>query len=259
MVPARSDSPSDSSPSGPSPAFSTTCWSEVRKAARLDPQTSDSLQRLCAQYWYPLYCYLRRDGLTVEQAEDGVQSFFADILSRDSLKSADPNRGKFRTFLLTACKNHVSNLRRADGAKRRGGDFNRVGFETREGEKRYSAEPVDNWTPDKLFLRHWALTVIDAATARVRLEYEAKDRGDRFAALMPLIAPASMPPTHAEIGEKLGCSAGAVKVAAHRLRQQFAQAMREEIASTIDTTDLGDAAIDEELSTLLAALRNQAS
>lgn len=238
------------------PRFATTCWSEVRRAARLDEQTSESLQRLCAQYWFPLYSFLRRDGLSPEQAEDGVQSFFADLLTRDSLKAADPVRGRFRTFLLTACKNHVANLQRADVAKRRGGGRHRVAFETLEGEKRYATEPVDGWTAERLYLRRWALTVIDAAIARVRLEYESKGRAERFEILAPLIAPSSIPPSHAEIAEQLGCSTGAVKVAAHRLRGQFARSMREEIAATLDVTDLGDKAIDDELTTLLSALRS---
>ena len=131
-------------------------------------------------------------------------------------------------------------------------------METREGERRYETEPIEQWSPEKLYARRWALTVIDTALERVRTEYAAKGREERFDVLVPLIAPSGSPPTHAELAGKLDCSIGAVKVAAHRLRQQFSAALREEIANTVDTEQQPNKqAIDDELQVLLAALRGE--
>lgn len=240
-------------------SFATTCWSDVRRAAQLTDQAGDSLERLCSQYWFPLYAFLRRSGHGAEESQDYVQSFFADLLSRESLASADPQRGRFRTFLLTACRNHVSNIQRADRAIRRGGGRRTINWETADGETRYEAEPVEHWTPESLFRRKWALAVIDSALARIRQEYKSKGREDRFDALYPLVAPSATAPAHAEIAERLDCSVGAVKVAAHRLRGQLGTTLREEIADTVDSEadQMGERAIDDELAILLAALRGE--
>ncbi len=238
-------------------SFQTTSWSEVRRATSLERDAGAALERLCTRYWYPLYVYLRRSGHDAEAAQDHVQSFFADLLARDNLKSADPLRGRFRTFLLTACRNHVANRGRAESTKRRGGEFRRVSLASSDGELRYDLEPVDQWTPERLFERRWALAVIDAAMGRLREEYAAKGRLERFDALQPLIAPAGDPPPQAEIADQLGCSLNSVKVAAHRLRQQFGAALREEVALTVDPADAKDPEdlVSDELQILLAALR----
>ena len=239
------------------PAFATTCWSEVRRAALLSGTASESLERLCRTYWFPLYAFLRRSGHTASDAQDYVQSFFVDLLSRDSLRAADPNRGRFRTFLLTACRNHVANIKRADRALARGGGHRQVPWESCDGESIYGAEPVEQWSPEKLYQRRWALAVIEGATNQVRQQYKDKGKADRFDALFPLVAPSGKPPTHAEVADQLECSPGSVKVAAHRLRQQFGVALRAEIGNTVDIQDepLGEGAIEDELQILLAALR----
>jgi RNA polymerase sigma factor (sigma-70 family) len=237
-------------------AFATTCWSDVRRAASLRGGEQESLQQLCHQYWYPLYAFLRRAGHDPETAQDHVQSFFADLLSRKSLRSADPSRGRFRTFLLTACRNHVANRQRSLRSVRRGGGRVISSLDGVEGETRYACEPTDDWTAERLFERQWALSVIDAAFSRVRAEYEAKGRAERFDALRPLVAPAGSPPSHAEIAQQLGCRVESIKVAAYRLRQQFGDALREEIGRTVDVDndrDVGEA-IEEELTMLLTAL-----
>ncbi len=237
-------------------AFATTCWSDVRRAASLGGGEQRSLEQLCRQYWYPLYAFLRRAGHDPESAEDHVQSFFADLLSRNSLRSADPARGRFRTFLLTACRNHVANRQRSLRSVRRGGGRVITSLDAADGEARYACEPTDDWTAEKLFQRQWALSVIDSAFSRVRAEYEAKGRSERFDALRPLVAPSGTPPSQAEVAQQLDCRVEAVKVAAYRLRQQFGDALREEIARTVDVDDDRDVAqaIEEELNLLLTAL-----
>lgn len=238
--------------------FQTTCWTEVLDAARHGTRTesaAEALEGLCRRYWYPLYAFLRRQGCDATAAEDYVQGFFAELLSRDSLQSADPARGRFRTFLLTACKNYVSNAQRRDRALRRGGGLARFSLQPGEGERRYHREPADSWTAERLFDRRWALETIDRALQHLARRYAENGRSDRFEALRPLIAPAEQPPSQAEIAARLGISEGAVKVAAHRLRQQFAAALRDEVAATLDCHNGQPADIDAELSELLAALR----
>lgn len=240
-------------------SFATTCWSDVRRAAALDGSASQALEQLCRQYWFPLYAFLRRAGHRPVEAEDHVQSFFADLLSRESLRKADPSRGRFRTFLLTACKNHVSNRQRSEQAAKRGGGQKPLSFDVDQGELRYAVEPTEHWTAEKLFQRQWALSVIDAAFAQVRLQYEAKGRCDRFDALRPLVAPSTSGPSIEEVARQLGCSVGAAKVAAHRLRQQFGDTIREEIARTLEAQpgESLEQAVEEELGLLLAALTGQ--
>lgn len=239
-------------------SFQTTCWTEVLEAARRhDPaaSASESMEMLCQRYWYPLYAFLRRRGHDATTAEDYVQGFFADLLRRDSLRLADPGRGRFRTFLLTACKNYVSNEQRRDRTARRGGDRLRLSLEFGDGERRYRCEPADPWTAERLFDRRWAMETIHAALRRLAERYAHNRRSDRFEALRPLIAPAEEPPSHAEIAEQLGITEGAVKVAAHRLRQQFAAALRDEVAATLDFNSGDPVDVDAELAELLAALR----
>ncbi|MEM9587117.1 MAG: sigma-70 family RNA polymerase sigma factor [Planctomycetota bacterium] len=237
------------------PTFETTHWSRIRRASVQNDR--DALQHLCQRYWYPLYCYLRRSGHTADTAQDLVQGFFTELLQRQSLGKADPERGRFRNFLLTACRNHVANVHRADRAIRRGGEMKGHSLEIQQGEERFSAEPASVQTAERLFDRAWALEIIDAAFARVRQTYESKGRGERFDALSPLVTPTDAPPSHAQIADQLGCTPAAVKVAAFRLRQQFADAIREEIAATIDADEprQQEAMIDEELSELMTALQ----
>ena len=236
--------------------FATTCWSDIRRA-QADPELGrDALEQLCKRYWYPLYAFLRRSGHSVEESQDYVQGFFADLFSRDSLDAADPGRGRFRTFMLSACQNFVRNQIRHQTAQRRGGDRVSFSLSDADGEGRYQNEPTDGWTAERLFQRRWALQVIDSALLRLRENQIAAGREERFDALRPLIAPGCDPPSHASIAEKLGVSVGSVKVSVHRLRQQFGIRLREEIASTIDAESPEEhrRRIDEELQELLAAL-----
>lgn len=186
-----------------------------------------------------------------------MQGFFADLLARDSLKQADPSRGKFRTFLLTACKHYVANQHRYSRAQRRGGGQTILSLDVQRGEQRYCAEPVDFADPQKLFDRRWALETIEAALAELEERYRASGKHDRFLVLRQLIAPASLTPSHADLAEQLGMTEGAVKVAAHRLRQQFASALRDQVAATVDLnerSDDGQELVDVELRELLASL-----
>ncbi len=245
-------------PEHQSSGFSTTCWTEVREAGGDPQQGREALEELCRRYWYPLYAFLRRSGHSAEQCQDFVQGFFADLLARGSLLAADPERGRFRTFLLSACQNFVRNQFRDQQTVRRGGATSTFSLSVHEGEDRYRNEPVDQWTAERLFERRWAMQIIDAGLARLRADQITRGRGERFDALRPLIVAAPGAPTQAEVAEQLGVSVGSVKVSVHRLRQQFGSRLREEIAATIDAKNAEEQQkrVDEELRELMLALQS---
>jgi RNA polymerase sigma-70 factor (ECF subfamily) len=240
-------------------SFQTTSWTQVIQAFRLganSEQSASSLAQLCQRYWYPLYAYLRSSGHQSAVAEDFVQGFFAELLAKNTLQAVDPARGRFRSFLLTACRNYVANTRRDARAQRRGGDRVHLPIDLQTGEHRYVAEPADRWSAERLYDREWALQTIDAALLCLEKIYSDQGRAERFEALRPLIAPAAISPSHAEIAAKLQTTEGAVKVAAHRLRQQFATVLREQVAATVNLdSTAGRKEIDAELNELLVALR----
>ena len=254
------------------PRFRTTQWSLVADAAACNDHAAEPMAELCRRYWYPLYVFLRRRGATPEDAADDLQNFFLRCLSGDILTAADPSRGRFRTFMLTACQNHVRNRHRHDHAARRGGGRvvslePAIAFDRGDAERRYAFEPHIDDDPTRSFDRRWALELIDRALCRLRDDMVAAGRGDRFEALRPMIAPAIDPPTTdddcnvdhsnrddspaspAQVAARLGIEPGALKVAVHRLRKKFGDCVRAEIAATVDADQ-----VDDELRDLMRAL-----
>ena len=233
--------------------FETTQWSEVLLAG--SPNLSgarDALEQLCQKYWFPVYAAIRRRGSNHTDAEDLTQAFFTDLLTSEKLSVADPTRGRFRTFLLTACKNFVSNAHRYQNAQRRGGSHKIVSLEWNmaAGSSRYDALDAEHWTPEQLFDRRWALELIDLAAERVRREYTLRNQGEWFEALYPFIAPIGDPPSHAAVAEQVESSVGAVKTAVHRLRKRFGAALQEEVAETVQDRQ----EVKDEIRVLLDAL-----
>ena len=228
-------------------SFSATRWSVVLAAAGDAP---DALAALCRAYWYPLYAFLRRQGLSTHDAEDVTQGFFAHILGKDALANVDRAKGRFRTFLLASLKHFLADERDRAKAKKRGGGRTVISLDACEAEERYALEPRDELSPDRLFDRRWAIAVIEQAIARLDAEYSGAGKGAIFDALKPLLtAPGSARP-YAEIGAEFGMNEGAVKTAVHRLRQRYGAALRAEIAETVGSAD----EVDEELRHLLDAL-----
>ena len=228
-------------------SFSATRWSVVLAAAG---DAEDALATLCRAYWYPLYAFLRRQGLNTHDAEDVTQGFFAHIVETDALAQVDRAKGRFRTFLLASLKHFLADERDRAKAQKRGGGRAVISLDACEAEERYALEPRDELSPDKLFDRRWAIAVIERALARLDAEYSATGKGALFSALKPLLtAPGSARP-YAEIGAEFGMNEGAVKVAVHRLRQRYGAALRAEIAETVGSAD----EVDEELRHLLDAL-----
>jgi RNA polymerase sigma factor (sigma-70 family) len=231
-------------------AFVTTHWSQVLLAADHHlPNSAQALEKLCQSYWPPLYSYLRRSGRNSHEAEDLTQAFFARLLERNGLAVAAPERGRFRSFLLTALKNFVVNEWRAENAKKRGGDVQILSLDAQTSEGHYMNEPGDHLKPEVLFDKLWALTVIERVMDRLRSEYAAVGKGPLFEELKSFLAAKKGTP-HGELAQKHGIPVSTVGVIIHRLRQRYGALLREEIATTV--TDPSE--IDDEIRYLIAAL-----
>ena len=231
--------------------FVTTRWSVVRAAGVGAGSTGrEALSELCQTYWYPLYAFLRRRGHQPEEAQDLTQAFFTHLLEGRVLSAADAARGRFRSFLLQSLKNFLSTERRRRFAQKRGGGRPMLSLDYQSGEDRYRLEPADPLTPERLFDRRWALTLLEQGLAELRREYETSGRGALFAALESHLEGRPGTTAYAELGSRLGMSEGAVKAAAHRLRRRYRELLRRAIAETVSTPE----DIEDELRDLLNAL-----
>jgi RNA polymerase sigma-70 factor (ECF subfamily) len=232
-------------------SFATTHWSIVLAAGnQSSPDYTRALSTLCQTYWYPLYAYLRRWGCDRQQAEDYTQSFFASLIERQAVGEADPKRGKFRSFLLSSLKHFLADEWDRTQAQKRGGDIKILSLDIDDGETRYGCEPVDELTPEKLFERHWAQTVLKQAMTRLKAEYVTAGKQQLFDHLKTCLTAEQGSISYSNIAVKLDMTEGAVKVAVHRLRHRYAEFVREQIAQTVATPEQ----IDEEINELYAAL-----
>jgi RNA polymerase sigma factor (sigma-70 family) len=232
--------------------FATTRWSQVIAAGAEQTRDSrDALARLCELYWYPLYAYVRRWGYDADQAQDLTQEFFARLLEKHYLRAADPARGRFRSFLLASLKHFLSNERDRVAAVKRGGRTTVVPLEFENAEGRYSREPPDNETPETIYERRWALTLLERTLARLRGEFDDAGKSAAFSRLEGYLTGEQETLPYAELGAALGLSEGAVKVTVHRLRRRFGALLREEIAETVSDP----AQVDDEVRELFRALK----
>jgi RNA polymerase sigma-70 factor (ECF subfamily) len=233
-------------------SFATTHWSVVLEAGRFDaPQAVEALETLCRTYWYPLYAYIRRRGYGPEDAQDLTQEFFAQWLRKNYPARADRAKGKFRSFLLHALSQFLADQREQATALKRGGGQIFISLDEENPEDRYRLEMPDELTPEKLFERRWAQTILDQALARLRQEYAADGKAATYEVLRAFEPGEQSPLSYAEAAVQLGVSESAVKSLIYRLRQRHGQLVREEIAHTVPTV----AEIDEELRYLVLVLR----
>ena len=209
-----------------------------------------ALDTLCQTYWFPLYAYLRRRGYDSHQAEDYTQGFFAGILERKGLQRADPKYGKFRSFLLASLKNFLADEWDRARAQKRGGDKNIISLDFDAAASRYDLEPADRLSPENLFDRSWALTVLTRAMDRLKAESASSDKQRLFDGLKVYLAAERDAVSYRDVAGELDMTEGAVKVAVHRLRRRYRELVREEIAQTVTT----EAQVDEEIRDLFAAL-----
>jgi RNA polymerase sigma-70 factor (ECF subfamily) len=214
--------------------FTTTHWSVVLKAGDgASPLAFAALDQLCRAYWFPLYVYVRRQGFDPPEAQDVTQGFFEQFISKEFLKHVDPNKGRFRSFLLAALKHYVLNHRKHAGRLKRGGDHVIVSFDAEMAETRFRAEPGAESTAERAFDRRWAMTVMERGLERLRAEHRATGKEPLFQALKKFISAEAAPGEYSELAPELGLTKNAVGVAVHRLRQRYGELIRAEIADTV--------------------------
>jgi RNA polymerase sigma factor (sigma-70 family) len=233
--------------------FETTHWSVVVAAGKTGgPEAAVALATLCERYWSPLYAFVRRSGYDTHQARDLTQSFFAVLLEKGYVKDADRTRGRFRTFLLASVRHHLSKERDRERAQKRGGGRPVLSLDFEIGEESYRLEPVDDRTPERVFLRRYALTLLGTVLTRLEDAHHGKGKQKEalFDSLAPFLGGGGPVPTQREVAERLGMTEGAVKVALHRLRRSYRQTLRAEIAETV----ADPAEVDDEIRELLEAV-----
>ena len=214
--------------------FVTTHWSVVLAAGNTEsPQANEALEKLCQTYWYPLYAYIRRRGNNPTDAEDLTQGFFARLLEKNYIGDVTPGAGRFRCFLLASLNHFLANeWDRAQTSKRGGGKVI-ISLDEGEPEARYQFEPVENVTPETLYERGWALTVLEQVLARLRQEFVATEKAGLFDQLKVFLLMEQPDYSYAEIASDTGLKEGTVKVAVHRLRRRYGELLRAEIGHTV--------------------------
>jgi RNA polymerase sigma-70 factor (ECF subfamily) len=243
--------PSPRSASADARQFASTRWSLVAAAGQGRSDASrEALATLCQLYWYPLYAYARRRLGRVDDAQDMTQAFFAELLEKDYLQAADPQRGRFRSFLLTAFKHFLSRQQERDHAQKRGSGRPPLSLDFQAGEDRYHREPADHATPETVYERRWALAILGQALARLRQEMAGTGKERLFECLKGALAGEGLQESHARIAQELGMSEPAVKVAVHRLRRRYQELLRAEIAQTVNSPD----EVEDELRDLFDAV-----
>ena len=251
-VPENSSSPDRSDARHATPLFGTTHWSVVLAAKDpASPEAQTALARLCQTYWYPLYCCVRRHGRSQEDAQDLTQAFFAKLIENNQISLADRERGRFRTFLLRSMENFLRNEHEKSSTQKRGGGRDIVSWDAQTAEERYLQEPpTGDGSPEQLFERRWASTLLTETLTRLRRELSATGREELFDQLEPHLWGDDTSTPYATIAAALEMTVVAVKVTVHRLRSRFRALLREEIGNTV-----GDPAeIDDEMRRLFQVL-----
>jgi len=216
-------SESESEKPAPSAAahFDTTHWSVVLAAGhRSSPDSDKALESLCRTYWYPLYAYVLRRVGDVHEAQDLTQEFFARLLEKNYVAEADPERGRFRAFLLTAFKHFLSKERERAKAQKRGGGRAPISLEFLSFDSRFSVEPSQNLTAEQVYDRQWAVTLLDRVMDRLRDEFVGAGKAPQFDQLKGFLIGQHSGVTYADVAEALGVTLGTVKMTAHRMRQR---------------------------------------
>ncbi len=227
--------------------FATTHWSIIVSAKGDSSGAHDSLAKLCAAYWYPLYAFVRRQGKSEHDAQDLTQEFFARLLEKGWLDGVERERGRFRSWLLASMKHFLANEWDRNRARKRGGGAVLFSFDGLDAESRMLHEPATD-SPEKIYDRRWAMTLLDQVMARLRTEMAGTGKLAHFEALKFCLTGEKS--AYAEVGARLAMSEGAVKVAVHRMRERYRALLRAEIAETV----AGPGEIEDELRALLAAL-----
>lgn len=246
-----SDSSGHNSARSKVPRFATTHWSIVRAAGKSSSdQQRKALEELCESYWFPLYAFLRRRGFDTHEAEDLTQAFFGQLLEKKDLGTADPKYGRFRSFLLVRLKGFLSDQRDRANALKRGGGRKIISLSVQTAEGQYSLEPEDRLSPEMLFEKSWALTVLERTVDRLEAEMAGENKQELFEHLKVYLTTEKDAVPYEDMAAELDMTAAAVRVAVHRLRRRYRRLLRDEISQTVGDEDQ----IDEEMGCLFAAL-----
>jgi len=231
--------------------FPTTHWSVVLAAGdSASPHATAALETLCRAYWYPLYAYVRRQGRTPEDAQDLTQEFLAHLLAKRFPRGAVPERGRFRSFLLASLRHFLVDQHRYHGAVKRGGGQSLISLDESEGEARLRMEPQNDSTPEKLYEREWAMTLLDRAQLRLREEYAEAGHVALHDRLKSLSLTEKNESSLAQAALEQGMTQSALKSAIHRLRARYRELVREEVAHTVSDP----AELQEEARHLIAVI-----
>lgn len=231
--------------------FATTHWSVVLTAGQsASPGAAEALEKLCGTYWYPLYAYVRQRGHEPHDAQDLTQEFFLRLLDKRYLAQVDQSKGKFRSFLMVAVNHFLANEWDRVKAVKRGGGVRFVALDGASAEERYALEPVTDASPEKIFERRWALSVLEQVLAHLRDEFGQAGKAQQFEALKIFLTGERPSVSYAELAARLQTTEAALKMAVKRMRRRCAELLREEIASTLDSREQ----VEEEIRCLFAAI-----
>jgi RNA polymerase sigma-70 factor (ECF subfamily) len=233
--------------------FATTHWTVVLAAGNRSSRQADvALEELCRTYWYPLYVYVRRQTATREDAEDLTQSFFARFLEKNYLEKLNSEKGRFRAFLLASLKHFLANEWDKANRQKRGGGQTVLSLDWQDADTRYRVDPADNLSPDKLYDRAWAVTVLERVIGRLGDESAAEGKSRLFEELKPFLMVGKSAIPYPQAAAALDMTESAVRVAVHRLRRRYRELLRQEIGQTLSDPQQAE----EELRTLFSAFAN---
>lgn len=232
--------------------FATTRWSIVVSAAsQSSPDSRQALESLCELYWYPLYAYVLRRVSDVNEAQDLTQAFFAELLAKNYLASATPERGCFRAFLLTAFKNYLSKQWEKARAKKRGGGRVPISLDFQSADSSLKVDPVSSLTPEQLYDRQWAIAMLDQIMRRLRREYDDAQKLEQFEGLKGFVIGDHPGMTYAQAAIELRMTEAAARKAASRMRQRYRELFRDEISQTVS----GPGEVEDEIRDLFATFQ----
>ena len=233
-------------------SFTTTQWSLILRAGdTADPNCHAALEILCERYWYPVYSYIRHRGCDRDTTEDLTQTFFAQLLEKRSLKVADPERGRFRSFLLASVRNFLADSWDKEQTLKRGGGKRFIPLDLPENEN-LKREPAEEMTPEAVFERRWATSVLTEVLSQLRQEAIDRQALERFERLEGFLTGELEGTRQSQIAEELGMSVEAVRVAVHRLRKRFGRLLRAQVAQTVADPEQ----VDDEIRYLLTILNS---
>ncbi len=239
--------------------FATTHWSMVLAAGDHSSSISKSaLEKLCESYWYPLYSFVRRKGYDANAAADLTQGFFASLIERNDFDSIQKEKGRFRSFLFAAIRNFIANVMDFANAAKRGGNVSTFSIDANSAESKFENErnqfePSHGVTPETSFERTWAIALIENVHQQLRAEFVKNGREVLFDRLQVFLTGSNQvnAPTYRELAAEFEISESAIKVNVHRMRQQFRELLRTEIAHTVPS----ESEVDDELNSLFVTLQ----